>query len=158
MRHEFAELLHKEMSVNDTIFLLTADLGYVLWDKIKFDFPKRFHNVGSSEQLMVGMATGLAMDNKIPVCYSITPFLLYRPFEIIKLYLQGENIPVKLVGGGRGRDYKSAGPTHWAEEDENIISVFKNIKSYRPEDVSFLENDFKDFIYNGSPSYINLRK
>ena len=69
------------MSANEDIVVLTGDLGYGLWDKIRIDYPDRFWNVGSSEQLMMGMASGMAMDGKIPFVYSITPFLLYRPFE-----------------------------------------------------------------------------
>ena len=33
---------------------ITGDLGYGLWDRIKIDYPDRFYNVMSSEQLMVG--------------------------------------------------------------------------------------------------------
>jgi transketolase C-terminal domain/subunit len=54
---------------------------------------------------MIGAATGMAMEGKIPVVYSITPFLLYRPFVFLRNYLHHENIPVKLVGGGRNKDY-----------------------------------------------------
>ena len=61
MRKLFANLLYKEMSKNEDIVLLTGDLGYGLCDKVKIDFPSRFFDVGSSEQLMLGMATGMAM-------------------------------------------------------------------------------------------------
>ena len=37
MRKQFAEFLHKEMSCNSEIVILTGDLGYGLWDKIKTD-------------------------------------------------------------------------------------------------------------------------
>ena len=38
MRQEFAKILHSEMGKNKNIVLLTGDLGYGLWDKIKLDF------------------------------------------------------------------------------------------------------------------------
>ena len=41
MRKEFAKFLHNEMSVNEDIHLLTGDLGYGLWDKIKLDHFKK---------------------------------------------------------------------------------------------------------------------
>ena len=128
MRKEFATFLHKEMSYNDNIVLLTGDLGYGLWDRIKIDYPDRFYNVMSSEQLMVGAAVGLAMENLIPIVYSITPFVLYRPFELLRNYLDHENIPVKLVGGGRDKDYGYLGFSHWAEEDIKILSTLPDIK------------------------------
>ena len=58
MRKLFSQLLHKEMSRDEKIVLITGDLGYGLWDRIRIDYSDRFYNVGSSEQLMVGMACG----------------------------------------------------------------------------------------------------
>lgn len=158
MRKTFAQALHTEMQNNKDIYLLTGDLGYRLWDDIKTDFPNNYINPGSAEQLLIGMAVGLALEGKIPVVYSITPFLLYRPFEVIRNYMHYEKIPVKLVGGGRGRDYGVLGYTHWAEEDEQIMNVLKNIKQYRPETKEEVNLSFKDFLYSKNPSYINLKK
>tara|TARA_Y100000385_G_C12970995_1_gene584008 strand:- start:541 stop:1011 length:471 start_codon:yes stop_codon:yes gene_type:complete len=156
MRKDFATLLHAEMALNEKLFLLTGDLGYGLWDKIKIDYPDRFYNVMSSEQLMVGAATGLATDGFIPVVYSITPFVLYRPFELLRNYLHHENIPVKLVGGGRNKDYGYLGFSHWAEEDLDVLSALPNIKCYKPKQSD--EKIYKEFLYNGKPSYLNLKR
>ena len=97
MRSKFAKMLHDEMSVNDRIVLITGDLGYGLWDKIRLDYSDRFYNAQSSEQLMMGMATGLAMDGYIPIVYSITPFAIYRPFEWIRNYLDKEKIQTMAI-------------------------------------------------------------
>jgi len=156
MRKEFASFLHSEMSHNENIILLTGDLGYGLWDRIKIDYPDRFFNTLSSEQLMMGMAAGLAMDNKIPIVYSITPFAIYRPFEFIRNYLHHENIPVKILGGGRNKDYGYLGFSHWAEEDIDVLSNLPNIKLYKPKEITF--EIFKEFLYNCKPSYLNLSK
>jgi len=158
MRKLFSKLLYDEMAVNDDIILLTGDLGYGLWDKIRLDFPDRFYNVGSSEQLMLGAACGIAMEEKIPIVYSITPFLLYRPFEFIRNYLDHEGIPVKLVGGGRDRDYGYLGFSHWSEDDSNIMSCFKEIKTRRPIDDKELIKEFRSFISDPVPQYLNLSR
>lgn len=158
MRKTFANLLHKEMSANKDIYLLSGDLGYRLWDDIKKDFPDRFINPGSAEQLMLGMAVGMALEGKIPVVYSITPFLLYRPFEIIRNYLNYEKIPVKLVGGGRDRDYGKLGYTHWAEEDKLVMKALPNITTIHPGVKQDVEYFFHNFIYEKTPQYINLVK
>jgi len=42
MRKDFANLLHIEMSTNPDIYLITGDLGYGLWDKVRDDYPDRF--------------------------------------------------------------------------------------------------------------------
>tara|TARA_B100002019_G_scaffold291246_2_gene310875 strand:+ start:595 stop:1065 length:471 start_codon:yes stop_codon:yes gene_type:complete len=156
MRKQFAEYLHHEMAQDERIYLLTGDLGYGLWDKIKIDYPDRFINFLSSEQLMMGAAVGLALEGKTPVVYSISPFVLYRPFEWIRNYLNHENINVKLVGGGRDKDYGYLGFSHWAEEDLDILSAFKNIRAIKPKKLT--ENIFKGFIHSIHPSYINLKR
>jgi len=156
MRKEFASLLHSAMSENENIILLTGDLGYGLWDKIKIDYPDRFYNTLSAEQLMLGTAVGMAMEGKIPVVYSITPFAIYRPFELIRNYLNHESIPVKIVGGGRDKEYGYLGFSHWAEEDIDILSNFKNLSLFKPKE--FNTKIFNNFMFNNQPSYLNLSK
>ena len=104
MRRTFRDQLESEMRENDKITLLVGDVGYGLFDSTRKEFPDRVINAGASEQLMIGMAVGMAMEGIIPVAYSITPFVLYRPFEVIRNYVNEENIPVKLVGSGRNDD------------------------------------------------------
>lgn len=158
MRRRFAELLHKEMAKNEDIVLLTGDLGYGLWDKIKIDYDNRFYNVGSSEQLLLGAAVGMAMEKKVPIVYSITPFLLYRPFELIRNYLNHEGVCVKLVGGGRDRDYGYLGFSHWAEEDMEVMSVFQNISCFKPPTEQEMCDVFSEFINSKRPCYLNLKR
>ena len=157
MRKSFAKSLHVEMRSNPDLYLLTGDLGFGLFDNIKNE-SSQFCNVGSAEQLLVGAGIGLAIAGKIPICYSITPFLLYRPFELIRNYINHENIPVKLVGSGRGKDYDHDGFTHWAEDDLKILDSFPNIQIYVPENIVELNNVFNEFLYNGRPSYLNLTR
>ena len=158
MRRDFSKLLYDQMAVDSDINLITGDLGYGLWDKIRLDYDDRFFNVASSEQLMMGTAVGMAMDHKKPVVYSITPFLLYRPFELIRNYLNHEQIPVKLVGGGRNKDYGYLGFSHWAEDDLSVMSCFENIITHHPKDVKELEQIFDFFINDPTPQYLNLRR
>ena len=158
MRKLFAQLLHKEMLVNSDIYLITGDLGYGLWDSIQQDFPDRFYNVGSSEMAMMGTAIGLAMENKIPYVYSITPFAIYRPFEMIRNYLDHENIPVNIIGGGRDTDYGYLGFSHWSTDDKRIMGVFDNIYSTWPDSDIELDNAFKYSLTKKQATYINLKR
>tara|TARA_R110001592_G_scaffold287244_1_gene555958 strand:+ start:10612 stop:11088 length:477 start_codon:yes stop_codon:yes gene_type:complete len=158
MRRDLAKLLLEEMRVNEDIYLITGDLGYGLWDVIRDTFPDRFFNVGSSEMVMMGTAIGLAMEGKIPFVYSITPFALYRPYEMIRNYINHENIPVNILGGGRDRDYGYLGFSHWAEDDKELMKPFKNITTYHPTTIEDLDRTFRVIIEDKSPSYLNLKK
>lgn len=158
MRKEFSELLYEEMCINKNIYLITADLGYGLWDKVRDNIPNRFFNVGSSEMVMMGAAVGLAMEAKIPFVYSITPFAIYRPFEMIRNYVDHEKIPVNIIGGGRGKDYGYFGFSHWAEDDKKIMSSLENLRILHPEDKDDLISDFRRMIDFPSPTYLNLKR
>ncbi len=157
-RASFAASLHKKMLKNKKIWVITGDLGYGMWDKIRDDFPDRFINAGASEQSMIGIAVGLAIEGKIPFVYSITTFLLYRPFETIRNYINYEKIPVKLVGAGRDKNYLHDGISHWPLEDKEILKVLTNIEARWPDDVKEIPSIVKEMVKNDKPWYINLRR
>jgi transketolase len=158
MRKECMNLLLAEMIDNENIIVLTADLGFGLLDQIQNSFPERFHNVGAAEQLMIGAGIGLAEAGKIPVCYSMSSFLLYRPFEFLRNYVNAECVPVKLIGSGRDKDYSHDGLSHWAHDDELVLVALPNIKIYKPESIEDLERIWPDFINGTEPAYLNLTR
>lgn len=158
MRKIFAKMLFEEMKVNNDIYLITGDLGYGLWDEVRDTFPNRFFNVGSSEMAMMGMGIGLAMEGKIPYVYSITPFAIYRPFEMIRNYLDHEKIPVNVIGGGRDKDYGYLGFSHWSEDDKKIMKSFKNIFTFHPSTELELSQAFRCSLGKQFPTYINLKR
>ena len=158
MRKECMSLLLQQMHNQPDIIVLTADLGYGILDTIKDTFPTRFYNVGAAEQLLIGAAVGLAENKFIPVCYSMSSFILYRPFEFLRNYVNAENIPVKLIGSGRDKDYIHDGLSHWAEDDELVLRSLPNIKIYKPKDNNELERVFAEFLYSDEPCYLNLRR
>jgi len=158
MRKECMNLLLEQMVANENIITVTADLGFGLLDQIKNAFPERFYNVGAAEQLMIGVGIGLAEQGKIPVCYSMSSFLLYRPFEFLRNYVNAESIPVKLIGSGRDKDYSHDGLSHWAHDDELVLNALPNIKIFKPASIEELEDQFSDFLYSPVPAYLNLTR
>lgn len=158
LRRRFADEIYSAMKKNKNIVLVTGDLGYRIWDQVKQDFPERFFNVGAAEQAMIGISVGLALEGKIPITFSITPFLLYRPFETIRNYVDHEKIPVKLVGSGRDKDYDHDGFSHWSEEDKDIMKIFKNITSIWPETADEVSEIVSKLLSDNNPWYINLKR
>ncbi len=158
MRRTFQETLLKEMLDNDSIYLLTGDLGYKMFDSHFAAFPDRAINVGAAEQAMLDIAVGLAHDGKIPFCYSITPFLIFRPFETIRTYINHENIPVKLVGSGRDEDYSHDGVSHWATDVNAYLKHCENIEQFWPKTKKSVPKMVRKMIANNSPSFISLKR
>ena len=75
MRNAFVGMLIKLMEKDRRIFLITADMGYRIFEPIKQRYPDRFINAGVAEANMVGISAGLALSGKIPFIYAITSFL-----------------------------------------------------------------------------------
>ena len=159
MRREFVRILGEEMAANEAIVVLTADIGFGVLDPLRQRFASRVFNVGSSESLMIGMAVAFAYEGRIPVCYTITPFLLFRPFEMIRLYVDYERTPVKLVGCGRDKDYAHDGISHWAEDDVKIVSAaFPNIGVHKPAQTGLTQDLVRRILYSSRPEYLNVTR
>ena len=159
MRKEFARCLYEQMQKNQSIVLLSGDLGFGLWDKIMEDYPDRFINTGAAEVSLITIAVGLALEGKIPFCYSISPFLIYRPFEAIKSYINGESIPVKLIGSGQTEQcYSHEGPSHASWDIPYFLDGFANIAKYYPEEREEIPDLVQTLIDNNAPSVMLLRQ
>lgn len=158
MRKFFVEFLLDKMKEDKNTILLSGDLGYGLFDPIRRDFPEQFYNFGSSELTMVTAACGMILEGKKVYCYSITPFILWRPFEAIRNYLDKECISVKLIGGGRDKDYGYLGFSHWGEDDLLFMKNFQNIISRKPSDENSLLSTLEEAHNSNLAYYINLKK
>jgi transketolase len=127
MKWTFQLALYERAKADDRIFLIFGDVGAVLFKKFRADFPRRCFNAGICEQSMVSMAAGMAMEGFRPVVYTITPFLIERAFEQIKLDVDQMNQPVGLVGYCDNE----AGPTHITRQEGALAAHWENIRYYR---------------------------
>lgn len=146
------------MKVNRAIMLVCIDLGFGVFDRHFTDMPKQCVNTSAAEQAALDMSVGLALSGKIPFVYSITPFLLYRPFETLRTYINHENIPVKLIGAGRDFDYAHDGMSHHAHDAKIILQTLPNIKTLWPKTKEEIPHMVEEMIGDTSPYFLSLRR
>ena len=161
MRGYFSGYLFNEMIDNKKIWLVTADLGYGVFDKIRDSFPERFLNTGAAEFAAAGICVGLAMEGYIPVFYSITTFGLYRPFEVWRNYVNKEKWPVKMAFSGRNKDYAHDGFSHDSSDAVKLFypfTIFDNIKALWPKEKEEIPDLMNEFLYNKSPYFLSLKR
>jgi transketolase len=154
MRRKFGKIINELAKKDKKIFLLVGDIGYGIFDDFRKNHPKRFINLGICEQSLIGFASGLALQGLKPWVYTITPFLIERPFEQIKLDIDQQKTNVKLVGFA---DYPKLGPTHSEVNAKKLMSLFKNIKSYFPKDGMGTEKMILKSYKNNGPNFISLK-
>ena len=81
MRDTFTRCLEAYAETHPELVLVTGDLGFgVLFPYMK-KFPDSFINAGISEQAMMSMAAGMALEGKTVVVYSIGNFPTLRCLE-----------------------------------------------------------------------------
>ena len=154
MRRKFGKLINDLAKKDDKIVLLVGDIGYGIFDDFRKDNPKRFFNLGICEQSLIGTAAGMSLEGLKPWVYTITPFLIERPFEQIKLDINQQNVNVKLIGFA---DYPELGPTHAEIDAEKLMRLFNNIKSFFPKSSEETEEAVNKCYNNIGTNFISLK-
>ena len=155
MRKEFGKTITELAKKDKDIYLVVGDIGFGTFDEFKELFPKRFINMGICEQSMVGVVSGMALEGLKPYVYTITPFLIERAFEQVKLDIDEQNVNVKLVGYA---DYPEQGPTHSEIDAQWLTSKFKNIVSFFPKNSEETKNFLLESYDSKKPTFISLKK
>jgi len=158
MRSTFVNTLEKIAWKDKSVFLITADLGFKLFDSFKSNFPERFINVGVAEANMIGVAAGLSLSGKNVYCYSMSSFLTMRCLEQVRIDLCYHNLNVKLIGVGGGLAYGMEGITHHAVEDISIMRSLANMTVVVPGDPLEAEATLNESVTYEGPLFIRLGK
>ena len=154
MRRRFGKIITELADKDDKIFVLVGDIGYRVFDDFREKHPDRFINIGICEQSMIGVSAGMALEGLKPWVYTITPFLIERPFEQLKLDIDQQNVNVKLVGFS---DYPTLGPTHTELDGKRLIQLFKNITSFFPSNGDETQAMILDAYEKTGPAFISLK-
>jgi transketolase len=123
MRDRFARVTGKLLDEDPRLAVVMADIGVAGFARAGRRHPHRVINVGIREQLMISVASGLALSGLRPIAHSYTPFLVERPFEQVKLDLAHQGVGAILVSIGASYDASDNGRTHQAPEDVALLST-----------------------------------
>ena len=134
MRNAYLSALYDLARNNKQIMALVADIGAIVFDKYREDFPSQFINFGVAEANMISAAAGLASCGKIPFAYTIAPFITMRTYEQIRNDVCLQKMNVKIVAVGAGFVYSTLGPTHHATEDIALMKVLPGMTVISPAD------------------------
>lgn len=157
-RGQFINKLTKYAKDDSRIHILTADLGFKLFDGFRNECPQQFLNVGVAEANMVSVAAGMALCGRNVFVYSMVPFVTSRALDQIRVDVSGHNVSVKLVGVGAGVGYGLEGMTHFALEDIGLLRAFPNMKIVCPADEWELDQLLPQVISSPTPVYLRLIK
>lgn len=158
MRNTIARRMSEYATDGKQFIILSADLGYSVFDNFKVQHPNQFFNSGIAENTMVGVAAGLAMTGKKVFVYSIASFISEKCFEQIREDVCYPQLPVVLMGTGAGFAYGEAGVTHWANEDIGCLRTIPGLTILSPSDPLELEMLLNQSLTYPRPIYFRLGK
>jgi transketolase len=151
MRQHFYDLTREALAADERIAVVTAQIGA---DAIG-DHPRHF-DVGIREQLMIGVAAGLAAEGLRPVAHSYTPFLVERPYEMLKLDLGHNDLGAILVSIGASYDAAHEGRTHQAPEDVALVAALPDWTIHVPGHVDELDVLLRNAFAGDGRVYVRL--
>jgi transketolase len=118
MRQRFYEVAGDLLDSDARVAVVLAEIGAG-----ELRPHPRLVNVGIREQLMVGVAAGLALEGLRPFVHSYATFLIERPFEQVKLDLVHQGVGAVLVSTGASYDGARSGRTHQAPADVALLQA-----------------------------------
>lgn len=150
-RERFYRLAAAALEEDERVAVVLADIGV---DALPAH-PRVF-NVGIREQLMIGVAAGLALEGYRAVAHSYAPFLVERPFEQLKLDLAHQDVGAVLVSVGASYDGARSGRTHQAPEDVALVSTLPGWTIDVPGHPLEVEPALTDALDEHGPFYLRL--
>jgi len=156
MRKIFPEVVYKIMQKNRNVFCLLGDIGVFSFRNVFSKFKDRILNMSTMEQSMIGFGAGLSKAGYIPIIHSITPFLVLRALEQIKIDLVYNKLTCNIVTIGASNDYSKLGTTHHCFEDISVLSNYNNINLFIPSNAAEFEFLLKQNYNNNAVNYYRI--
>ena len=156
MRERFTRITSELLDVEPRLAVVLADIGGTGFAEAGRRHPDRIINVGIREQLMISVASGLALAGMRPIAHSYTPFLIERPFEQVKLDLAHQGVGAILVSIGASYDASNNGRTHQAPEDVALLSTLPDWTIHVPGHPDEAEVLLRDAIAADGNRYLRL--
>ncbi len=158
MRNACVDKIFELAKREPRVTYIGSDLDEDIARRMKAEMPGRGFMEGISEQHLVGMSAGLAMEGMIPYVHTIATFITRRCYEQVAIDLCLHNLPVRLIGNGGGLVYAPLGPTHLAIEDIAIMRALPNMTIVSVCDADEMRRFMDKTLDWPGPIYIRIAK
>lgn len=158
MREQFVRTCIDLMEENPKVVLVLAEISVSTFNDMKLppSISKRIINVGIREQLVVGVASGLAKEGFMPIIHTYVPFLVERPYEQLKIDFGHEGVKGVFVSIGASYDAPDTGRTHHSPGDVAIIQAMPDWDVFVPGHGGEVDTFMRHAVTTNQNTYIRL--
>lgn len=156
-RDRFYRIVPQLLAEDESLALVLAEIGAGYLDPTDTTaVADRIVNVGIREQLMIGVAGGLALAGIRPIVHSFSPFLIERPFEQLKLDLGHQEVGAVLVSAGGSYGSPAGGQTHFGQRDVALLDTLSGWTVHVPGHPDEAESLLRNAIRGTNRVYLRL--
>lgn len=136
--------------------LLLIDIGAFPMRELLKKYPQRVKNIGIFEPGTIGVAAGLSLTGITPIVYGISPFIVQRSLEQLKLDFVYQNIGGNFITTGAAYDFSALGYSHYCPEDVATLRLLPGMEILTPGTPAQFDALFKACRFDGRPSYFRM--
>lgn len=157
-RRAFIDTLIELAEKDDKVILIVPDVGFLYIEEFQRRFPKRYFNLGVTEQSTIMVASGMALSGLKPYVYSMINFVLFRPYEMVRNGIVHHRANVKLLGVKGSSSYKFLGFSHNMTDDGEDVRTCQNLGLgfWIPQSIESVKEVVLETYKREEPAYIRL--
>ncbi len=133
--------------------LLLVDIGVWALRNVISKYSDRVLNAGIYEDGLISIAAGMSMQSIIPTVYGISPFIVERALEQIKLDFAYQKVGGNFITTGASYDFSTLGYSHYCPEDLSILGSIPGVEFVAPGSPEEFSKLFKELHRDDKPTY-----
>ena len=150
------ERVSKVIASDEDTALFLVDIGVWAFREVLTKYPQRAMNVGIFEDGMLGVAAGMSLAGMTPFVYGISPFILGRAYEQLKLDFCYQKVGGNFITTGAAYDFPKLGYSHYCAEDVELAKTLPGMEFLAPGSPKEFRQLFDRTWNDGRPTYFRL--
>jgi transketolase len=156
IRQEFADTMVELGNKDKNLVVMVGDISHGKLKEFAKKFKDRYINVGILEPTMIGMGAGFSKVGINPVLHTISPFIIERSFEQIKLDFCYHKLPGNIITVGGAFDYSNLGCSHHCYGDFSLMKTLPHVNIFNPSSAIEFNELFKQNYRSKKLNYFRL--
>lgn len=150
------DVVRNSIENNKDAALILIDIGVWSFRDLLEKYPQRVKNIGIFEPGIISVASGLSLMGITPTIYGISPFIVQRALEQLKLDFIYQNVSGNFITTGAAYDFSSLGYSHYCPEDIATLYQLPGMDLLTPSTPSQFKTLWEACAFNGNASYYRM--